>query len=60
MSTPEEYVQRAEECERLAAACHAPSNREILQRAATQWRRMAEEAAVGKPALDARQGGREG
>src|SRR5882757_909127 len=36
------YVRRIEECERLAAACHAPSNREILQRAATQWRRMVE------------------
>jgi hypothetical protein len=48
MSTSEEYVRRAEECERLAAACRAPSNREILQRAATQWRRMADEAAVGK------------
>jgi hypothetical protein len=47
MSTPEEYVRRAEECERLAAACRAPSNREILQNAAAQWRKMAEEAAAG-------------
>jgi hypothetical protein len=49
MSTPNEYVQRAEECERLAAATHDQSNREILQRVAAQWRRMAEEAAASEP-----------
>jgi hypothetical protein len=50
MSTIEEYVQRAEECERLAAACHSQPNREILQKAAAQWRLMAEQAAVREAA----------
>jgi hypothetical protein len=31
-----------------ASAGYLPSNREILQRAATQWRKMAEQAAVGE------------
>jgi hypothetical protein len=47
MSTNDEYVQRAEECERLAAACRSQSNREMLQAAAVQWRKMAKESAVG-------------
>jgi hypothetical protein len=46
MPTIEEYVQRAEECERLAATCLSQANREILQRAAAQWRMMAEQAAA--------------
>jgi hypothetical protein len=47
MSTTEaeDYVKRAEECLRLAAACIAESNRQILIYAA-----LAEEAA-GKSAL---------
>jgi hypothetical protein len=48
MSITEEYVQRAEECDRLAATCRSQANREILQRAAAQWRKMAEQAAVNK------------
>jgi hypothetical protein len=38
------YLKRAEECERLAGACAAESNREILLYAATHWRAMAEDA----------------
>ena len=42
--TPEDYVKRAEECERLAGACIAESNREILLYAAARWRALAEDA----------------
>ena len=42
--TSEEYVKRAEECERLAGACIAESNREILLYAAARWRTLAEDA----------------
>ena len=46
MSTTEsEYVKRAEECLRLAGACIAESNRQILVYAAVHWRMLAEEAA---------------
>ena len=47
MSTTEaeEYVKRAEECLRLAGACIAESNRQILIYAAVHWRMLAEEAA---------------
>jgi hypothetical protein len=38
-------VKRAEECERLAGACIAASNRQILVYAAGHWRMLAEEAA---------------
>ena len=50
MSTREfqEYSQRAEECLRLAGACIAESNRQLLLYAAVQWRRMAEEVAPAK------------
>jgi hypothetical protein len=41
---PEEYVTRAEECLRLAGACIAESNRQILIFAAVHWRMLAEEA----------------
>jgi hypothetical protein len=47
MSTTQEYMTRAEECERLADACIAESNREILLYAAARWRAMAEDAASG-------------
>ena len=47
MSTTEDYVKRAEECVRLAGACIAKSNREILLYAAARWRTMAEDAAAG-------------
>ena len=47
MSTTQEYMTRAEECERLAGACIAESNREILLYAAARWRAMAEDAAAG-------------
>jgi hypothetical protein len=43
----EEYVKRAEECLRLAGACIAESNREILLYAAGRWRILAEDAAAG-------------
>jgi hypothetical protein len=48
MSTTEteEYVKRAEECLRLAGACIAESNRQILIYAAVHWRMLAEEATV--------------
>ena len=42
----EEYVTRAEECLRLAGACIAESNRQILIYAAVHWRMLAE--AAGK------------
>ena len=46
MSTTEsEYSKRAEECLRLAGACIAESNRQILIYAAVRWRMLAEEAA---------------
>ena len=47
MSVTDEYVKRAEECERLAGACIAESNRDILLYAAARWRTMAEDAAAG-------------
>jgi hypothetical protein len=47
MSTTQEYMTRAEECDRLAGACIAESNREILLYAAARWRVMAEDAAAG-------------
>jgi hypothetical protein len=37
MSISEEYVKRAEECERLADACLVESNREIFRNVAAQW-----------------------
>jgi hypothetical protein len=39
--TYEEYLQHAEECERLAAAATLPSNRQSLLSTAEKWRRMA-------------------
>ena len=42
----EEYVKCAEECLRLAGACIAESNRQILIYAAAHWRMLAEEAAA--------------
>ena len=46
--TTEEYLKRAEECERLAGACIAESNREILPYAAARWRAMAEDVGAGR------------
>ena len=48
MSITEEYVKRAEECVRLAGACIAESNRQILLYTAAHWRMLAESEA--KPA----------
>ena len=45
----EEYMARAEECLRLAGACIAEANRQILIYAAVHWRMLAEGAA-GKSA----------
>jgi hypothetical protein len=50
MSIADEYVTRAEECERLAAECVAEANSAILLYAAGRWRRMAEEEAAAGPA----------
>ena len=46
MSITEDYVKRAEECERLAAECQTESNREIFLDIAAKWRRMAADAAA--------------
>jgi hypothetical protein len=55
MSITEDYVKCAEECERLAGACIAKSNRNILLYAAARWRMMAEDAAAGPfPAASAK------
>jgi hypothetical protein len=42
--TYEEYLQHADECERLAEAAELPSNRHSLLSAAEMWRRMAADA----------------
>jgi hypothetical protein len=39
--TYEEYLQHADECERLAATATLPSNRHALLSAAEMWRKMA-------------------
>lgn len=44
--TTEGYGKRAEECERLAGACIAESNRQILLYAAERWRTMAEDVGA--------------
>jgi hypothetical protein len=44
IATTEEYVKRAEECVRLAGACIAESNREILLYVAARWRMLGDEA----------------
>ena len=49
MNTFEEFMQQAEECERLATVCVSASNRDLLLLAACQWRRMADEVAVQEP-----------
>jgi hypothetical protein len=46
MSIADDYVMRAERCERLAAECVADSNRALLLYAAGRWRKMAEEEAA--------------
>ena len=47
----EEYVKCAEECLRLAGACIAESNRQILIYTAVHWRMLADEAAGKSPQL---------
>ena len=42
--TYEEYLQHADECERLAEAATLPSNRHSLLSAAEMWRKMAADA----------------
>ena len=44
--TYEEYVQHAEECERLAETATLPSNRHALLSAAEMWRKMAADAGL--------------
>jgi hypothetical protein len=46
-TTREEYLKRAEECERLAAQCRSESNREIFLEAAAKWWSMAPHASAG-------------
>jgi hypothetical protein len=60
MSTTEDYVKRAEECVRLAGACIAESNREILLYAAARWRTMSEDASAGAFSQAERSGGLQG
>lgn len=43
LKTPQDFRERAIECERLAAAALEPHARETLLYVAAQWRRMAEE-----------------
>ena len=42
--TPAEYVERAEECERLARAVISPAQRQKILRIAAGWRELADEA----------------
>jgi hypothetical protein len=42
--TYEEYLQHADECERLAESATLPSNQHALLSAAEMWRRMADDA----------------
>ena len=48
--TYEEYLQHADECERLAGAADLPSNRHVLLSAAEMWRKMADDAKPSKGA----------
>ncbi len=55
--TYEDYLEHAEECERLAAAATLPSNRHSLLSAAEMWRKLAADAkpndgAGANPALE--------
>jgi hypothetical protein len=43
LSTPEEFRQRAIECDRLAKRARRPSERETMTFAAARWREMADE-----------------
>jgi hypothetical protein len=43
MNTPEEYRERAADCDRLALEARRPHDREAMQYAAQRWRDMAEE-----------------
>ena len=49
MSITEEYVKRAEVCERLAGECISESNRAIFMDVAARWRMLAKEAAGKNP-----------
>jgi hypothetical protein len=49
MSITNEYVKRAEECERLAGECISESNRAIFMDVAARWRMLAKEAAGKNP-----------
>ena len=42
--TYEEFLEHAEECERLAEAARLPSNRHALLSAAEMWRKLAADA----------------
>jgi hypothetical protein len=59
VSAIEEYVKRAEECERLAGACIAESNREILLFTAMHWRAMAEDTRASACGLAPGETGRD-
>ena len=49
MSITEEYLKRAEECERLAGECISESNRAIFMDVAARWRMLAKQAAGKNP-----------
>lgn len=48
MSITDDYLKRAEECERLAADCQSDSNRKIFLDIAAKWRSMAADAATSE------------
>jgi hypothetical protein len=43
MNTPEEYRQRAADCERVAAETSSADVRETMLEVAARWRRLADE-----------------
>lgn len=49
MDISEDYLELAEECDRLAATCVSFSNRSLLLIAARQWRRMAQAEQAPEP-----------
>jgi hypothetical protein len=52
LSTPEEFRQRAIECDRLAKRARRPNERETMTFAAARWREMADEVEAKRGRLD--------
>ncbi len=48
--TPEEFRERAAECERLAQESFRPHDREVMLYAATRWRELADEEDAARRA----------